>query len=190
MYQVQLTLTKGDLHSTDHQNIDVSGAVLLPEIISTDTRLRKIALDLQADFRVRGELQVLARLTIDPNFVIEFANDASLAVKNGGNIFADNTTFTAMDSGWKGICVETTGNTFANCVIENAGNVSFTGNENEKAALLAYGNATLAFSGNTLRNSGGYGIIMKDNADFFFDNPNQVYPYANNRFENNASGTG
>ncbi len=109
-------------------------------------------------------------------------------VKNGGNIFADNTTFTAIDSSWKGIYIETAGNSFANCVIENAGNASFTGNEHEKAALLAYGNATLAFSGNTIRNSGGYGIIVKDNADFYFDNPNQVYPCTNNRFEDNASG--
>jgi hypothetical protein len=188
IYQVQLTLTKGDLSSTDYQNIDVSGAVLLPDIISADTRLRKIALDLRADYRVRGELQVLAELTIDPNVIIEFATGASLVVKNGGNIFADNTTFTAIDSSWKGIYVQTTGNTFANCVIENAGNASFTGNENEKAAIMTRGNATLAFSGNTLRNNGGYGIIVKDNADFFFDTPNQVYPCTNNRFENNASG--
>ena len=188
IYQAELTLTKGDMFSTDYQNIDVSGAVLLPDVITEDTRLQKIALDFNADYRVPGELQVLAKLTIDPNVIIEFANGASLVVKNGGNIFADNTTFTAIDSSWKGINIGTTGNTFANCVIENAGNASFTGNENEKAAIITTGNATLAFSGNTLRNSGGYGIIVKDNSDFFFDNPNQVYPYTNNRFENNASG--
>ena len=188
IYQVQLTLTKGDLSDKDYQNIDVSGAVLLPDLITEDTRLQKIALDFNADYRVPGELQVLAKLTIDPNVIIEFANGASLVVKNGGNIFADNTTFKAIDSSWKGINVGTTGNTFANCVIEDAGNASFTGNENEKAAIMTTGNATLAFSGNTLRNSGGYGIIVKDNSDFFFDNPNQVYPYTNNRFENNASG--
>ncbi len=73
LYQIQLTLTKGDFHSTDYQNIDVSGAVLLPDIISADTRLQKIAQDLQADYRVKGELQVLARLTIDPHVIIEFA---------------------------------------------------------------------------------------------------------------------
>ncbi|MEE9462288.1 MAG: right-handed parallel beta-helix repeat-containing protein [Bacteroidales bacterium] len=188
IYQVQLTLTKGDLSDKDYQNIDVSGAVLLPDVITEDTRLQKIALDFNADYRVPGELQVLAKLSIDPNVIIEFANGASLVVKNGGNIFADNTTFKAIDSSWKGINVGTTANTFANCVIEDAGNASFTGNENEKAAIMTTGNATLAFSGNTLRNSGGYGIIVKDNSDFFFDNPNQVYPYTNNRFENNASG--
>ena len=188
IYQVQLTLTKGDLSSKDYQNIDVSGAVLLPDVITEDTRLQKIAVDFGADYRVRGEFQVLAKLTIDPGVIIEFAHDASLVVSNGGNIFADNTTFTAIDSSWKGINVGTTGNTFANCVIENAGNASFTGNENEKAAIMTTGSATLAFSGNTLRNSGGYGIIVKDNSDFFFDNPNQVYPCTNNRFENNASG--
>ncbi len=188
IYQVQLSLTKGDLSSKDYQNIDVTGAVLLPDMITEDTRLQKIALDLSADYRVRGELQVLAKLTIDPSVIIEFAHDASLVVKNAGNIIADNTTFTAIDANWKGIYIETAGNTFANCVIENAGNASFTGNENEKAAIMTRGNATLAFSGNTLRNSGGYGIIVKDDSDFFFDNPNQVYPYSNNRFENNAAG--
>lgn len=188
LYQVQLTLTKGDLSSKDYQNIDVSGAVLLSDEITEDTRLQKIALDFGADYRVRGDLQVLAQLTIDPNVIIEFAHDASLVVQNGGNIFADNTTFTAVDSTWKGIYVGTAGNTIANCVIENAGNASFTGNGNEKAAIMTTGNATLAFSGNTLKNSGGYGIIVKDNSDFFFDNTNQVYPYSNNRFENNASG--
>lgn len=188
IYQVQLTLTKGDLSSKDYQNIDVSGAVLLPEKITEDTRLQKISLDLSADYRVRGELEILAKLTIDPGVIIEFANDASLVVKNSGNIFADNTTFAAIDSSWKGIYVGTIGNTFTNCVIENAGNASFTGNQNEKAAIITTGNATLAFSGNTLKNSGGYGIIVKDGSDFFFDTPNQVYPYSNNRFENNTFG--
>jgi hypothetical protein len=157
-------------------------------VFTEDTRLEKIALDHQADYRVSGELQVLARLIIDPQVIIEFAHGASLVVKEGGNIFADNTTFTAIDSSWKGILIETTGNTFTNCVIEKAGNASFTGNDKEKAALLTTGYATLAFSGNTLRQSGGYGIAVKDNADFFFDSPNQVYPYSNNRFVNNASG--
>ncbi len=188
LYQVELTLTKGDLFSTDYQNIDVSGAVLLPDIFSQDTQLKKIALDFNTDYRAIGEVQVLAELSIDPGVIIEFASGASLVVKNEGNIYADNTTFTAIDSSWKGIYVESTGNTFANCVIENAGNASFTGNENEKTAVLAVGSSTLAFSGNTLRNSGGYGIVVKDNTEFFFDSPNQVYPYTNNRFENNAFG--
>jgi hypothetical protein len=188
IYQVQLTLTKGDLSSRDYQQIDVSGAVLLPEVIAEDTRLKKIALDFNADYRVAGELQVLAKMTIDPNVIIAFAEGASLVVSGGGKIFADNTTFTAINSSWKGIYMETTGNALANCVIENAGNASFTGNENERSAIVATGNGTLAFSGNTLRNSGGYGIIVRDNADFFYDTPNQVYPCTNNRFENNAFG--
>jgi hypothetical protein len=188
LYQVQLTLSKGELSSKDYQNIDISGALLLPDVITEDTRLQKISLDLNADYRVRGELQVLAKLTIDPNVIIEFADGASLVVTKSGNIIADNTTFTAINSSWKGIYVGTTGNTFANCVIEDAGNASFTNNENEKAAIMAAANSTLAFSGNTLSNSGGYGIIVSDNSDFFFDNPNQVFPCTNNRFENNASG--
>ena len=188
VYQVQLTLTNGDLSSKDYQHVDVSGAVLLPEKITEETRLQKISLDPGADYRVMGKLEVLAGLTIDPGVVIEFATDASLEVRNGGNIFAENTTFTAWESSWKGIYIGTTGNTFTNCLIENAGNASFTGNDNEKAAILCMGSATVAFSGNTLKNSGGYGIIVKEESDFFFDSPNQVYPYSNNRFENNLSG--
>ena len=188
IYQIELTLTSGDFSSRDYQNVDVSGALLLPENITAETRLEKIALDQQSDYRVSGELRVLAKLTIDPNVIIEFANDASMLVEGEGNIYADNTIFTSIDSSWKGIYIGTTGNTFANCLFENAGNASFTGNNQEKAALLAHSNATLAFSGNTIRRSGGYGIIVKDQVDFIFDNPNQVYPYTNNRFEDNAFG--
>ena len=38
-----------------------------------------------------------------------------------------------------------------------------------KAAILASGSGTLAFSGNTIRNSKGYGISLIDNADFYFN---------------------
>jgi hypothetical protein len=187
-YQVKLTITRGELFSSDYQNIIISGAVRLDDLISSDTRLKKIATGDDVDYIATGEVAVTGALIVDIGVIIEFKEGASLVIRDGGTIYAENASFVAADSTWKGICLKTTGNAFANCLIENAGNASFTPDPGEKASVIMIGGATLAFSGNTLKYSGGYGLIVKDNSDFFYDTENQVYAYRNNRFVMNALG--
>jgi len=188
LYQIQLTLSKDNLFSDDFQDVTVSGSVVLDDTISTYTRLLDIARDDDPDYLVKGDLTVLDELILDPNVIIEFDNDGAVIVKNGGLIYADNASFIPADSSWKGIHLQSENNIFSNCVIDGAGNSSFTGESSEKTALLASGNASLAFSGNTIRNSQGYGISLMDQSDFYFNQANQVYPFNGNRFENNTSG--
>jgi hypothetical protein len=188
LYQVQLTLSKGGLFSDDYQNVTVSGSVVLSDTVASHTRLRKIAQEDDPDYLVKGNLTVLDELIIDPNVIIEFENDGAIIVKDEGLIYADNTSFIPADSTWKGIHLMTSDNIFSNCLIDGAGNSSFTGLASGKAALLASGNSTLAFSGNTISNSEGYGISIIDNADFYFNQANQIYPFNGNRFESNESG--
>ncbi len=188
LYQVQLTLTKGTLFSIAYQNITVSGAVALPDSIPSYTRLLKIAEGSGADYQVRGDMIVTGELVIDPNVIVEFTQNASLQVKDGGLMYADHTSFIAADTSWKGILLSTANNIFSNCLFENAGNTSFTGDDSDRAAVFASGDATLAFSGNTIRSSRGYGIVIRDNADFYFNTANQVYPFTGNHFESNALG--
>jgi len=186
-YQVQLTLTKGTLFSSDYQNVLVSGALRI-EDITTNTRLKKIAATDEPDYIATEEISVTAELIVELGVIIEFAEGASMVVKDGGQIYAENASFVAADSTWKGICIQTSGNAFSNCLIENAGNASFTAKPDERAGIIMISSATLAFSGNTLKYSGGYGLLVKDQANFFDDTENQVYPYRNNRFIKNAKG--
>ena len=188
LYQIQLTLSKNSLFSDDFQNVTVSGAVILDDTISSHTRLLKIARDSYPDYLVCGDLTVLDELLIDPNVIIAFEQDGSVIVKDGGLIYADNVSFVPADTSWKGIHISSANNVFSGCVVDGAGNASFTGQASGKAAILASGSGTLAFSGNTIRNSKGYGISLIDNAGFYFNQANQVYPFNGNRFENNAAG--
>ncbi len=188
VYQVKLTISKGSLFSFDYMNVTVSGAVRLEDEIASNTRLKKIAAVGEPDYIATGQVPVTAQLIVELGVIIEFTTDASLVIESGGNIYAENASFVAADSTWKGICLKSTGNTFTNCLIENAGNASFTGDPEQKAAVIMTGSATLAFSGNTLRYSGGYGLMVRDNASFYFDSENQVYAYRNNKFQHNALG--
>jgi len=188
IYQVQLTITKESFFNSDYQDILVTGSTALPDEISTSTRLRKIAVGGDIDYIALGEVIVTANLIVDPGVIIEFNKDASLHIMEEGKIYAENASFIPAESDWKGICIKSKGNTFTNCLIANAGNASFTDNPVEKSAVIMLGNSSIAFSGNTLNSSNGYGIILKDNSDFFFDSDNQVHAFENNRFISNATG--
>ncbi len=186
-YQVQLTINSGGFFSSDYMDVIVSGALIIKDITS-NTRLKKIALTDEPDYIVTDELTVTAELIVEFGVIIEFTETASMVIMDGGQIYAENASFIAADSTWKGIAIITTGNAFTNCLIENAGNASFTNNADEKAAIILKSGATLAFSGNTLRYSGGYGILVMNGASFFNDTENQVYPYRNNHFIKNTIG--
>ena len=161
-YQVQLTISRGSAFHSDYQNILVSGTIRLENEISVNTRLKKIAPAGQPDYIAIGEIRVTAELTVDIGVIIEFTDDASLEVSGGGKISAWNASFIAADSDWKGIYINTGGNIISGCLIENAGNETFTGDPEEQAAVTLTGTSTLAFSGKTISSSRGYGIVVLD----------------------------
>jgi hypothetical protein len=186
-YQVELTLTSEDLFNSDYMDVFVTGSVIIKDITS-NTRLKKISVTDEPDYIVIEELAVTAELIVELGVIIEFKETASMVVRDGGEIYADNASFIAADSTWKGIAIVTENNTFTHCLIENAGNASFTDDPDEKAAVIMKSGANLVFSGNTLKYSGGYGIIVKNGANFSEDTENQVYPFGNNHFIKNAQG--
>jgi hypothetical protein len=187
-YQLKLTISKGSVFHSDYQVISVSGTLRLENEISNNTRLTKFATAGEPDYLAVGKIEVTAGLIVDVGVIIEFSEDASLEVSDGGKITAWNASFIAADSNWKGIHLGTAGNIFSGCAIENAGNESFTGVAEENASLTLSGSATLAFSGNTVSSSPGYGIVVKDDAAFYYDSDNQVNAFRNNSFVHNASG--
>ena len=187
-YQVELTITKGDLFASDYQNVLVSGAVMLQEDITVRTRLFKIALPGEADYIALGEVKVTAELIVDRGVIIEFMENAALVIQDGGKIYAEGASFVASDSTWKGICINSTGNSFTGCLIQNGGNESYTGDPDDKAGIIMLSGSTLAFSGNTISNSAGNGLIVMPGSSFFFDSENQVNAFRNNNFINNAEG--
>lgn len=188
LYQVKLTLNKEDIFNSDYQNITVSGPLRLDPEITTNTRIKKIASSGDPDFIAVEPITVSADLIVELGVIIEFTRQASLTILEGGTIYAENASFVAEGSGWKGILIKSTGNTFTNCLIEGAGNASLTGNPEEMSAVILTGDASLAFSGNTLSGSQGYGILVKDQAGFFFDSENQVHAFRSNRYVDNALG--
>ncbi len=187
-YQIKLTISKGDLFASDYQDVEVSGAFILEEDITERTRLKKIALPGDPDYIAIGEVKVTAALIVDLGVIIEFRENASLLIDEGGEIFADGASFIPSDSTWKGIGVKSQGNSFTGCLIHNAGNASFTEDPDDKAGIIMFSGSALAFSGNTISNSGGNGLILMDGSNFFDDTENQVNAYHNNKFVNNAEG--
>lgn len=188
LYQVQLAISRKGLFSNDYMNVTVSGAVVLNDSVISYTRLINIAQGTDPDYLVKGKVTVQDELIIDPNVIIEFEEDGAIVIEDGGLIYADHASFIPAASNWKGIHLMSEGNIFANCLINGAGNASFTGSPSGRAALLADGDATVAFSGNTISNSGGYGLSLLENAEFYFNQANQVYPFNGNRFISNQSG--
>ncbi len=187
-YQVKLTISKEDIFDSDYQNILVSGGVILDNEISQRTRLKKIALPGDVDYLAIGEITVTAELIVDLGVIIEFREEASLLVKEGGTIYAERAEFIASDSSWKGICLKSQGNSISGCLIHRAGNASFTDNPDDAASVILFSGSTLAFSGNTISRSGGNGLIVMNGGDFYFDSDNQVNAYHNNKFIKNAEG--
>lgn len=186
-YQIKLTISKGGLFTSDFMELSVSGSIILEDVTSS-TRLNKIAEAGERDYIVRDEFAVTAELTIGLGVIIEFTENASMVIRDGGEIHASGASFIASDSTWKGIAVHTAGNTFENCLIENAGNASFTSDEGQKAAVTLMSGATMAFSGNTMKYSGEHGIRVLEGGSFFEDTRNRVFPFRNNHFNKNALG--
>jgi len=183
-----LRISSGNEFSDDYITIIVTGAIPLYGLINNDTVLSKVNAAQETDYIVTSDLTCSGLLEINQGVIIEFSDDAGLIISETGQLIAENITFTAAESAWKGIHLKGTRAVLVNCTIKNGGSSSFTAETTDNAAVLLSGNAIASFSGNTFESSGGFGIVVRDNAIFKLDNTTQTFPLANNKYISNASG--
>ncbi|KPK83684.1 MAG: hypothetical protein AMS27_12115 [Bacteroides sp. SM23_62_1] len=187
-YTLKLRISKDNEFSEDYKTVVVAGAIPLQGTLLNDITLTKINTSQETDYTVRSDLTVSALMEIDQGVIIEFAGDAGLIISETGMLFAENVSFIAADDKWKGIHLKGPRTVLVSCIIRDAGSSSFTTETTDNASVILTGNAVASFSGNTFESSGGFGLVVRDNAVFKLDNILQVHPLANNKFVTNASG--
>ncbi len=188
VYSIKLTVSKGnDKHSAFH-DITVSGANILTGTISNDTILPSFDTGTGADYLVTGMLIVSARLEFDVQVVLEFTELAGIIVTPTGSIFANNVTFRASEGNWRGIQLLSKGNVFISSTISGGGSESLTLNADDKANLVLSENAEASLSGNTFSKSGGYGLVIRDNAKLVYNENTLTNAFINNKFISNTKG--
>ena len=187
-YTIKLRISRGNEFSDDYITVVVAGAVPLSGTISVDTVLSKINASQETDYIVTSDLTVSSFLEIDQGVIVEFADDKGLIISETGEMYAENVSFIAANAKWKGIHLKGPRIVMISCIIQDGGSSSYTAETADNAAVLLSGNAVASFSGNTFESSGGFGIVVRDNATFKLDNTSQTLPLANNKYITNASG--
>ncbi len=187
-YSIKLRISKGNEFSDDYITIVVAGAIPLYGSITNDTTLFKVNPAQETDYIVTSDLTCSGLLEIYQGVIIEFSDDAGLIISETGELFAENVTFKAAGSKWKGIHLKGPRTVLISCTISDAGSSSWTAETTDNAAVLLSGNAVASFSGNTFESSGGFGIVVRDNATFKSDIATQTLPLASNHYISNASG--
>jgi hypothetical protein len=188
IYSVKLRISKGNEFSDDYITIIVAGAIPLYGSITNDTTLFKVNPAPETDYIVTSDLTCSGLLEIYQGVVIEFSDDAGLIISETGELYAENVTFKAAGSKWKGIHLKGPRTVLISCIIQDGGSSSWTSETTDNADVLLSGNAVASLSGNTYESSGGFGIVLKDNATFKFDNLTQTLPLSSNHYISNASG--
>jgi len=188
LYTIQLRISRGNEFSEDFMSITVSGAIPLSGTITGDSTLTIINVGLETDYIVTSDLTVSGYLTIEEGVIIEFEEDVGLIITESGTLMAENATMKPTENQWKGIHLMGQGNVLANNLLVNGGSSSYTNEITEAAALILTGSAKASVSGNTFESSGSYGIVVKDQAGFVFDNPSYTYPFRNNKFKSSGLG--
>ncbi len=187
-YSIRLTITKEDQSNDDYMNVYVSGPVIFPSTIARDTTIGRRSEGTETDYTVLKKLTISAELTIQEGVIIQFADDVEMVITENGKIIADNVTFTASDNYWKGIHIQGSKNILVNCLIEKGGSVSYTDELSENACITLTDNAMATFSGNTFKESSGFGLVVKDNAEFVEDKQTLTPAFSNNKFVSNSHG--
>jgi hypothetical protein len=187
LYTVKLRVTRGDLFSEDFITVTVEGIFTLSGQITSDETL-VVKNPGETDYIVTDDLYISARVVIESGVNIEFLDNTGIIVEENGTLLATSVDFTAAANGWKGIYLKSQGNVIENCVLAHGGSSSFTGEVSESACLILTGTARAAVSGNRFENSGGYGVIVKDQAIFKFDQSNFTSAFSNNEFASNGIG--
>ncbi len=187
-YTLKLRISRDNEFSEDFKTVMVAGAIPLSGTLVNDTVLTKVNASQETDYIVTSDLTVSALLDIHQGVILEFADDAGLIISETGELIAENVSFIAAGEKWKGIHLKGPRTVLISCIIRDGGSSSYTTETTDNAAIILSGNAVASFSGNTFESSGGFGIVVRDNAIFKLDNTSQTLPLANNKYISNASG--
>jgi len=187
-YTIKLRISKDNEFSEDYKTVAVAGAIPLYGTLVNDTVLIKVNASQETDYIVKSDLTVSALLDINQGVIIEFVDDAGLIISETGELVAENVSFIAAGEKWKGIHLKGPRTVMISCIIRDGGSSSYTTETTDNTAILLSGNAVASFSGNTFESSGGFGIVVRDNAVFKLDNTSQTLPLSNNKYISNVSG--
>ncbi len=187
-YSLRLRISKGNEWNDDYLTVIVAGAIPLHGVISNDTILGKVNTGDDPDYIVTSDLTVAATLEIIPGVIFEFKDGTGLIISEDGQMEIENVTFRAAANRWKGIHLKGPRTVMVSCLVKDGGSESFTAEATENANIILSGNAVASFSGNTFESSGGYGMVVKDNAVFMPDNVSATPALASNKFIANLSG--
>jgi hypothetical protein len=187
-YSLKLRISKENLYDEDFTTVVVAGAIPLKGTISGDTTLGKVNTGDVADYIITSDLTIAGSLAIIPGVILEFLDGTGLIISETGQMIAENNTFRAAANKWKGIHLKGPRTVMISCLIQDGGSESYTTETTENADILLSGSAVASLSGNTFESSGGYGMVVKDNAVFKPDNVTTASALANNKFVSNTSG--
>lgn len=187
-YSLKLRISKSNEWDEDFMTVVVAGAIALHGVISNDTILGKVNTGDDPDYIVTSDLTVAATLDIIPGVIFEFNDGTGLIISETGQMEIENVTFRAAANKWKGIHLKGPRTVMVSCLVKDGGSGSFTAEATENANILLSGNTVASFSGNTFESSGGYGMVVKDNAVLMPDNVSATPALANNKFVANLSG--
>ncbi|MBL7112337.1 MAG: hypothetical protein ISS19_10405 [Bacteroidales bacterium] len=187
-YTLRLRVTRGTQFSEDFMSVTVEGTFTLSGHITADSTI-VVKNPGETDYIVTSNLYISARVVIESGVNIEFLDNTGIIVEETGQLVANSVDFTAAFNDWKGIHLKSQGNVIANCVLDHGGYSSYTGEVSESACLTLTGTARATVSGNLFKNSNGYGVVVKDQAVFEFDEPSYTNAFWNNNFASNGIGS-
>jgi hypothetical protein len=165
-----------------------SGIVLTD--VNTDRVLTNTDSDI--DYILNSEIDVTAKLTIEPGVVIQCSNGGGMYISGSSSALkaigtsAAPITFKSSNGekgSWKGIWFQSSNNVeneLTYCVIADGGSGSFDGNATKKGNIQLYGTSQLKLKNTSVNNSAAFGIKTDQFSAITFSQ------FSNNSFNNNA----
>jgi hypothetical protein len=148
--------------------------------------------DSEIDYILNSEIDVSAKLTIEPGVVIQCSNSGGMIVSGSSSTLkaigtsAAPITFKSSNGekgAWKGILFQGSNNVeneLTYCIIADGGSGSFDGNATKKANIQMYGTSQLKLKNTSVNNSASFGIKTDQFSAITFS------AFQNNSFNNNA----
>jgi hypothetical protein len=165
-----------------------SGIVLTD--VNTDRVLTNT--DSEIDYILNSEIDVTAKLTIEPGVVIQCSNGGGMYISGSSSALKAVGTSAALitfkssngeKGSWKGIWFQSSNNVeneLTYCVVADGGSGSFDGNATKKGNIQLYGTSQLKLKNTSVNNSAAFGIKTDQFSAITFSQ------FSNNSFNNNA----
>ncbi len=181
-YKVKVTGSDGEKTTPKEVTITVNEvAITYPQMISQNIETDVVWENInpnpgEADYIITESIDIMAKLTIKPDVIVEVKADEELYVAPNGKLIAIGTDgheiiFTGTEKTnafWGGITISSASdeNQLDFVEINYAGSGYLTGLNNLSASLAVDGSNTakLKISNTTIQNGGGYGLYVEDNA--------------------------